>query len=140
MARPFEEFFAGYREDPLEYLEQTFEESEGYNEMVVVRDIRIESYGEHHLAPILAKVHIGYIPERRVPSISKLTGFAKAYAKRLQIREKLTAQITNYIEEVLRPKGVVMVTNLKLGAFRGSSYTWREFLYFIGKISPGAST
>lgn len=160
VARAFEEFFSGYREDPLEYLERTFEEVEGYDEMVVLRDIRLESYCEHHLAPILGKVHIGYLPDRRVVGISKLARVAEAYAKRLQIQEKLTAQIANCIEDVLRPKGVavvveaehqcmttrgvhkpgvVMVTSRMLGAFRESSDTRREFLSFIGNISPGSS-
>ena len=160
VARAFEEFFAGYREDPLEYLERTFEEVEGYDEMVVLRDIRMESYCEHHLAPILGKVHIGYLPERRVVGISKLARVTEAYAKRLQIQEKLTAQIANCIDEVLRPKGVavvieaehqcmttrgvhtpgvVMVTSRMLGVFRESSDTRREFLSFIGNVTPGAS-
>jgi len=160
VARAFEEFFAGYREDPLEYLERTFEEVEGYDEMVVLHDIRMESYCEHHLAPILGKVHIGYLPERRVVGISKLARVAEAYAKRLQIQEKLTAQIANCIDEVLHPKGVavvieaehqcmttrgvhkpgvVMVTSRMLGAFRESSDTRREFLSFIGNVTPGAS-
>ena len=158
VARAFEEFFAGYREDPLEYLERTFEEVEGYDEMVVLRDIRMESYCEHHLAPILGKVHIGYLPERRVVGISKLARVAEAYAKRLQIQEKLTAQIANCIDEVLQPKGVAVVieaehqcmttrgvhkpgvtmtTSRMLGAFRESSDTRREFLTFIGKGSAG---
>ncbi|MEP4380039.1 MAG: GTP cyclohydrolase I FolE [Alphaproteobacteria bacterium] len=161
VARAFEEFFAGYREDPLEYLERTFEEVEGYDEMVVLRDIRLESYCEHHLAPILGKIHIGYLPEKRVVGISKLARVAEAYAKRLQIQEKLTAQIANCINDVLCPKGVavvieaehqcmttrgvhkpgvVMVTSRMLGAFRESSDTRREFLSFIGNISPGASS
>lgn len=160
VARAFEEFFAGYREDPLEYLERTFEEVEGYDEMVVLRDIRLESYCEHHLAPILGKVHIGYLPDRRVVGISKLARVAEAYSKRLQIQEKLTAQIANCINEVLCPKGVavvieaehqcmttrgvhkpgvVMVTSRMLGAFRETSDTRREFLSFIGNISPGTS-
>jgi len=158
VARAFEEFFAGYREDPLEYLERTFEEVEGYDEMVVLRDIRMESYCEHHLAPILGKVHIGYLPEHRVVGISKLARVAEAYAKRLQIQEKLTAQIANCIDEVLQPKGVAVVieaehqcmttrgvhkpgvtmtTSRMLGAFRESSDTRREFLTFIGKGSAG---
>jgi GTP cyclohydrolase I len=161
VARAFEEFFVGYREDPLAYLERTFEEVEGYDEMVVLRDIRLESYCEHHLAPILGKIHIGYMPESRVVGISKLARVAEAYAKRLQIQEKLTAQIANCINDVLRPKGVavvieaehqcmttrgvhkpgvVMVTSRMLGAFRESSDTRREFLSFIGNISPGASS
>ncbi len=158
VARAFEEFFAGYREDPLEYLERTFEEVEGYDEMVVLRDIRMESYCEHHLAPILGKVHIGYLPNHRVVGISKLARVAEAYAKRLQIQEKLTAQIANCIGEVLQPKGVAVVieaehqcmttrgvhkpgvtmtTSRMLGAFRESSDTRREFLTLIGKGSAG---
>jgi len=158
VARAFDEFFAGYREDPLEYLERTFEEVEGYDEMVVLRDIRMESYCEHHLAPILGKVHIGYLPDHRVVGISKLARVAEAYAKRLQIQEKLTAQIANCIDEVLQPKGVAVVieaehqcmttrgvhkpgvtmtTSRMLGAFRQSSDTRREFLTFIGKGSAG---
>jgi len=161
VARAFEEFFAGYREDPLAYLERTFEEVEGYDEMVVLRDIRLESYCEHHLAPILGKIHIGYLPEKRVVGISKLARVAEAYAKRLQIQEKLTAQIANCINDVLCPKGVavvieaehqcmttrgvhkpgvVMVTSRMLGAFRESSDTRREFLSFIGNIQPGSSS
>lgn len=161
VARAFEEFFAGYREDPLAYLERTFEEVEGYDEMVVLRDIRLESYCEHHLAPILGKIHIGYLPENRVVGISKLARVAEAYAKRLQIQEKLTAQIANCINDVLRPKGVavvieaehqcmttrgvhkpgvVMVTSRMLGAFRESSDARRGFLSFIGNIQPGASS
>jgi len=158
VARAFDEFFVGYREDPLEYLERTFEEVEGYDEMVVLRDIRMESYCEHHLAPILGKVHIGYLPDHRVVGISKLARVAEAYAKRLQIQEKLTAQIANCIDEVLQPKGVAVVieaehqcmttrgvhkpgvtmtTSRMLGAFRESSDTRREFLTFIGKGSAG---
>jgi len=161
VARAFEEFFAGYREDPLAYLERTFEEVEGYDEMVVLRDIRLESYCEHHLAPILGKIHIGYLPESRVVGISKLARVAEAYAKRLQIQEKMTAQIANCINDVLQPKGVavvieaehqcmttrgvhkpgvVMVTSRMLGAFRESSDTRREFLSFIGNILPGSSS
>jgi len=161
VARAFEEFFAGYREDPLAYLERTFEEVDGYDEMVVLRDIRLESYCEHHLAPILGKIHIGYLPKSRVVGISKLARVADAYAKRLQIQEKLTAQIANCINDVLQPKGVavvieaehqcmttrgvhkpgvVMVTSRMLGAFRESSDTRREFLSFIGNISSGSSS
>jgi GTP cyclohydrolase I len=160
VARAFEEFFSGYRDDPVEFLERTFEEVEGYDEMVVLRDIRLESYCEHHLAPIIGKVHIGYMPRNRVVGISKLARVAEAYAKRLQIQEKLTAQIANCIDEVLKPEGVavvveaehqcmttrgvhkpgvVMVTSRMLGAFRESSDTRREFLSFIGNITPGTA-
>lgn len=161
VARAFEEWFAGYREDPMEFLERTFEEVEGYDEMVVLRDIRLESYCEHHLAPILGKIHIGYMPDKRVVGISKLARVADAYAKRLQIQEKLTAQIANCINEVLQPKGVAvvieaehqcmttrgvhkhgvsMVTSTMLGAFRQGSDTRREFLSFIGNPSSSASS
>jgi len=153
VARAFEQWFAGYREDPLEFLERTFEEVEGYDEMVVLRDIRMESYCEHHLAPILGKIHIGYMPDKRVVGISKLARVADAYSKRLQIQEKLTAQIANCIDDVLQPKGVavvieaehqcmttrgvhkpgvVMVTSSMIGAFRQGLETRREFLSFIG--------
>ena len=161
VARAFEEWFGGYREDPLEFLERTFEEVEGYDEMVVLRDIRLESYCEHHLAPILGKIHIGYMPDKRVVGISKLARVADAYAKRLQIQEKLTAQIANCINEVLQPKGVAvvieaehqcmttrgvhkhgvsMVTSTMLGAFRQGSDTRREFLSFVGNPSSSASS
>jgi GTP cyclohydrolase I len=158
VARAFEEFFAGYRMDPLEYLERTFAEVDGYDEMVVLRDIRLETHCEHHMVPIIGKVHIGYLPDRRVVGISKLARVAEAYAKRLQIQETLTAQIANCIDEVLHPKGVavvieaqhqcmttrgvhkpgvVMTTSRMLGAFRKSSDTRREFLSFIGNPSSG---
>ena len=161
VARAFEEWFGGYREDPMEFLERTFEEVEGYDEMVVLRDIRLESYCEHHLAPILGKIHIGYMPDKRVVGISKLARVADAYAKRLQIQEKLTAQIANCINEVLQPKGVAvvieaehqcmttrgvhkhgvsMVTSTMLGAFRQGSDTRREFLSFVGNPSSSASS
>lgn len=161
VARAFEEWFAGYREDPMEFLGRTFEEVEGYDEMVVLRDIRLESYCEHHLAPILGKIHIGYMPDKRVVGISKLARVADAYAKRLQIQEKLTAQIANCINEVLQPKGVAvvieaehqcmttrgvhkhgvsMVTSTMMGAFRQGSDTRREFLSFIGNPSSSPSS
>ncbi|MDE0780585.1 MAG: GTP cyclohydrolase I FolE [Alphaproteobacteria bacterium] len=156
VARAFEQWFAGYREDPLEFLERTFEEVEGYDEMVVLRDIRLESYCEHHLAPILGKIHIGYMPDKRVVGISKLARVADAYSKRLQIQEKLTSQIANCIDRVLQPKGVavvieaqhqcmttrgvhkpgvMMVTSSMIGSFRQGSDTRREFLSFIGNPS-----
>ena len=159
VARAFEEWFVGYREDPVAFLERTFEEVEGYDEMVVLRDIRLESYCEHHLAPIIGKIHIGYMPNKRVVGISKLARVADAYAKRLQIQEKLTAQIANCISEVLEPNGVAvvieaehqcmttrgvhkpgvrMVTSSMHGAFRQGSDTRREFLSFIGNPSSSA--
>ena len=154
VARAFEEWFSGYGEDPVQYLARTFEEIEGYDEMVVLRDIQFESHCEHHLAPIIGRVHIGYLPNHRVVGISKLARVAVAYARRLQIQEKMTAQIANCIEEVLQPKGVgvvieaahqcmttrgvhkpgvLMVTSRMLGAFRSDGQTRREFLALLDR-------
>jgi GTP cyclohydrolase I len=153
VARAFEEWFAGYDRDPVDYLQRTFEEVENYDEMVVLRDIRFESHCEHHLAPIIGRAHIGYLPSGRVVGISKLARVVELYAKRLQIQEKMTAQIANSIDEVLRPEGVAvvleashqcmttrgvhksgvtMVTSRMLGAFRDNPSTRREFLTLIG--------
>ncbi len=153
VVRAYEEFFSGYWADPVELLERTFTETEGYDEMVTLRDVRLESHCEHHVVPIIGKVHIGYIPERRVVGISKLARVVDIYAKRLQIQEKLTAQIANTIQEVLKPKGVAvvieaahqcmttrgvhksavtMVTSRMLGEFRSDTDTRREFLSLIG--------
>jgi GTP cyclohydrolase IA len=153
VARAFEEWFAGYERDPVDYLQRTFEEVENYDEMVVLRDIRFESHCEHHLAPIIGRAHIGYLPRGRVVGISKLARVVELYAKRLQIQEKMTAQIANSIAEVLRPEGVAvvleashqcmttrgvhksgvtMVTSRMLGAFRDNPSTRREFLTLIG--------
>ncbi len=153
VVRSYEEFFAGYREDPLEYLSRTFEEIEGYDEMVVLKDIRFESHCEHHMVPIIGKVHVAYLPRRRVVGISKLARVVEVYARRLQIQEKMTAQIANTIDQVLQPEGVavvveashqcmttrgvhktgvVMVTSRMLGAFRDNASTRREFLSMIG--------
>lgn len=153
VARAFEEWFAGYERDPVDYLQRTFEEVENYDEMVVLRDIRFESHCEHHLAPIIGRAHIGYLPSGRVVGISKLARVVDLYAKRLQIQEKMTAQIANSIEEVLKPEGVAvvleathqcmttrgvhksgvtMVTSRMLGAFRNNPSTRREFLTLIG--------
>jgi GTP cyclohydrolase I len=153
VARAFEEWFAGYDRDPVDYLQRTFEEVENYDEMVVLRDIRFESHCEHHLAPIIGRAHIGYLPSGRVVGISKLARVVELYAKRLQIQEKMTAQIANSIEEVLQPEGVAvvleathqcmttrgvhksgvtMVTSRMLGAFRDNPSTRREFLTLIG--------
>src|SRR5215468_4351287 len=109
VARAFEEWFAGYAVDPEDLLRRTFEETDGYDEMVVLRDIRFESFCEHHMAPIIGTAHIGYLPMRRVIGISKLARVVEAYAKRLQIQEKLTAQIANAIHGVLKPRGVGVV-------------------------------
>jgi GTP cyclohydrolase I len=147
VVRSYEEFFAGYDQDPRDMLQRTFEEVEGYDEVVVLRDIRLESHCEHHMVPIIGKVHVGYLPDKRV---------VDAYAHRLQIQEKLTAQIANTLQEVLQPRGVAvvieaahqcmttrgvhksdvtMVTSRMLGAFRDNGETRREFLTMIGRTS-----
>lgn len=156
VARAYEEFFSGYNVDPIDLLQRTFEEVEGYDEMVVLRDIRIESYCEHHVVPIIGKAHVAYLPKSRVVGISKLARVVETYAKRLQIQEKMTAQIANTIDEVLQPHGVAvvieaqhqcmttrgirkpgvtMVTSRMLGAFRTDPSTRREFLAMIGNPS-----
>jgi len=153
VVRSYEEFFAGYQDDPAEILKRTFEEVEGYDEVVMLRDIRLESYCEHHMVPIIGRVHIGYLPDKRVVGISKLARVVDAFAKRLQIQEKLTAQIANTLQEVLQPRDVAvvieaahqcmttrgvhksvvdMVTSRMLGAFRDNGETRREFLSMIG--------
>ena len=153
VVRAYEEFFGGYEVDPGEVLRRTFSEVEGYDEMVVLRDIRFESHCEHHLAPIIGKAHVAYLPNGRVVGISKLARLVEGYAKRLQIQEKMTAQIANTIDEVLQPKGVAvvieaahqcmttrgvhkpgvtMVTSRLLGSFRDDPSTRREFLAMIG--------
>ncbi|HRJ61798.1 MAG TPA: GTP cyclohydrolase I FolE [Azospirillaceae bacterium] len=156
VARAYEEFFSGYNVDPIDLLQRTFEEVEGYDEMVVLRDIRIESYCEHHVVPIIGKAHVAYLPKSRVVGISKLARVVETYAKRLQIQEKMTAQIANTIDEVLQPHGVAvvieaqhqcmttrgirkpgvtMVTSRMLGSFRTDPSTRREFLAMIGNPS-----
>jgi GTP cyclohydrolase I len=153
VARAYEEWFSGYSEDPVDLLARTFEETEGYDEMVVLKDVRFESFCEHHLAPILGTVDVAYLPARRVVGISKIARVIDVFAKRMQIQEKLTAQIANTIEHVLQPKGVAvvvrgqhqcmstrgvhktgvtMVTSRMLGAFRENEATRREFLSIIG--------
>jgi GTP cyclohydrolase IA len=153
VVRAYEEFFAGYELDPVAMLERTFEETDGYDEIVLLRDIRLESHCEHHMVPIIGRAHVAYLPHRRVVGISKLARVVDAYAKRLQIQEKLTAQIANTIQEVLQPRGVAvvieaahqcmttrgthkpgvtMVTSRMLGAFRDDPTTRREFLAMIG--------
>ncbi|WP_174254915.1 GTP cyclohydrolase I FolE [Acidisphaera sp. S103] len=153
VTRAFKEFFVGYATDPVAVLERTFEETDGYDEIVLLRDIRLESTCEHHMAPIIGRVHVAYLPHRRVVGISKLARVVDAYAKRLQIQEKLTAQIANTIQEVLEPRGVAvvieaahqcmttrgvhkpgvtMVTSRMLGAFRDDPTTRRELLAMIG--------
>ena len=152
--------FNGYHVDPVTLLERTFEETDGYDEIVLLRDIRLESHCEHHMLPIIGRVHVAYLPHRRVVGISKLARVAEAYGKRFQIQEKLTAQIANTINDVLRPRGtavvieavhqcmsmrgvhkpgVSMVTSRMLGAFRDDPATRRELLAMIGSRSPGPS-
>ena len=153
VARAFEDWFSGYGQDPEEYLKRTFEEIEGYDDMVVLKDIRFESHCEHHLAPIIGRAHVGYLPTKRVVGISKLARVVEAYARRLQVQEKMNAQIANTIQKVLKPKGVAvvieaahqcmttrgvhktgvtMVTSTMLGDFRKNDVTRREFLNIIG--------
>ena len=153
VARAYEEYFAGYREDPREYLERTFEEVHGYDEMVVLRDIPFESHCEHHLAPIIGKAHIAYLPKNRVVGISKLARVVGAFSRRLQVQEKMTAQIADCINDTLTPDGVgvvveavhhcmttrgvhthgvSMVTTTLLGAFKSNNDTRAEFMTMIG--------
>lgn len=152
VVRAYEEFFAGYNEDPIALLSKTFEKNSGYDEMVVLRDIRLESHCEHHIVPILGRVHIGYLPADRVVGISKLARLAEVFAKRMQIQETLTAQIADTIQEALKPRGVgvvieaahqcmttrgirkpgvSMVTSRMLGSFRDDPATRREFFATI---------
>ncbi len=154
VARSYEDFFAGYHVDPVALLERTFDEVEGYDEIVLLRDIRIESHCEHHMAPILGHAHVAYLPHRRVVGISKLARVVDAYSKRLQIQERLTAQIANTINDVLQPRGTAviieashqcmttrgihkpgtsLVTSRMLGAFRHDAATRRELLGMLGR-------
>ncbi|MEE8562076.1 MAG: GTP cyclohydrolase I FolE [Alphaproteobacteria bacterium] len=158
VVRAWQEFYRGYDEDPYEILARTFEEIEGYDEMVVLKDIRFESHCEHHLMPIIGVAHVAYLPNTRVVGVSKLARLVEAYAKRLQIQEKMTAQIASAIDEVLQPGGVAvvieaehqcmttrgihkpgatMVTSRMLGGFRSDQKTRREFLAMIGQ--PGGA-
>ena len=109
VVRAYEEWFAGYFEDPREYLQRTFEEVAGYDEMVLLRDIRFESHCEHHIAPIIGHVHIGYLPRKRIVGISKLVRLIDVYAKRMQVQEKMTAEIAACLDGVLKPHGVAVV-------------------------------
>jgi len=147
------DWFSGYAEDPRAYLERTFEEVAGYDEMIVLRDIEFESHCEHHMAPIIGRAHVGYLPEGKVVGISKLARVVEAYARRFQVQEKMTAQVAACIEQVLQPRGVgvvieathecmttrgihkrgvSMVTSKMLGGFRDDARTRSEFLRFIG--------
>ena len=153
VARAYEQWFQGYAEDPLEYLERTFEEVEGYDEVILLRDIRVESYCEHHMAPIIGKAHVAYLPTNRVVGISKLARVVEAYSRRFQVQEKLNAQIANTINDVLSPRGVAviieaqhqcmttrgvhkpgvsMVTSQMLGEFRNNPTTRAELLTILG--------
>jgi GTP cyclohydrolase IA len=132
----YSDWFSGYAIDPGAYLRRTFEEVEGYDEMVVLRDISFESFCEHHMAPIIGRAHIGYLPTDRVVGISKLARVVEGYARRFQVQEKLTAQIAGCINEVLKPRGVhkrgvSMITSKMLGTFRADAATRAEFLRFI---------
>ena len=154
VVRAYEEFFSGYSVDPVELLQRTFEETDGYDEMVLLKDISFESHCEHHMAPIIGVAHVAYMPRRRVVGISKLARVVEAYARRLQIQEKMTAQIANTLESVLDPlgvaviieaehqcmttrgvhkRGVNMVTSRMLGMFRSNPSTRRELLSLIGQ-------
>jgi GTP cyclohydrolase IA len=153
VTKAYGEWFRGYDEDPAAILKRTFEEVDGYDEMVVLKDIRFESFCEHHMAPIIGKAHVGYIPTDRVVGISKLVRLVDAYSKRLQVQEKLTAQIANTLQEVLKPRGVAvvmegehhcmstrgvhkhgvtMVTSRMMGIFKSNDITRQEFLKLIG--------
>lgn len=152
VARAYEEYFAGYHDDPETYLERTFEDVHGYDEMVVLRDIPFESHCEHHLAPIIGRAHVAYLPTNKVVGISKLARVVHAFAKRLQVQEKLTAQIANCINSALAPDGVAviieathhcmttrgvhkhgvtMLTSTLLGAFKENIHTRAEFMTMI---------
>jgi len=159
VARAYTELFAGYATDPTALLERTFEETGGYDEIVLLKGIRLESYCEHHMVPILGQAHVAYIPNKRVVGISKLARLVDAYAKRLQIQEKLTTQIADTINEVLEPRGVAvvieaahqcmttrgvhkpgvgMVTSKMLGLFRSNPSTRRELIALMGGTASWA--
>lgn len=152
VADAYGDWFSGYAIDPSEYLRRTFEETAGYDEMIVLRDIEFESHCEHHMAPIIGRAHVGYLPTDKVVGISKLARVVEAYARRFQVQEKLTAQIARCIEHVLMPRGVgvvidashqcmttrgihktgvSMITSKMLGSFREDARTRNEFLTFI---------
>jgi len=113
VAKAYEDWFSGYKQNPVAYLERTFEEVEGYDEMIVLRDITFESHCEHHMAPIIGKAHVGYLPKNKIVGISKLARVVEAFARRFQVQEKMTAQIANCIQDVLQPKGVGIVIEAK---------------------------
>jgi GTP cyclohydrolase I len=152
VARAYEDWFSGYKDNPVEFLKRTFREVEGYDEMIVLRDIAFESHCEHHMAPIIGKAHVGYLPKNKIVGISKLARVVEAFARRFQVQEKMTAQIANCIQDVLQPKGVgivieakhqcmttrgihksdvSMVTSQMVGTFRKDARTRVEFLRMI---------
>jgi GTP cyclohydrolase IA len=156
LRRAYREYFAGYEEDPHEVLSKTFSEVDGYDEMIVLRGVTFESHCEHHIAPIIGRVWIGYIPDKRVVGISKLARVVEIFSKRLQIQERLTAQIANAVDEVLKPCGVAvvvkaahhcmidrgvrkrgadLVTSRMLGVFRDQAQTRQEFLTLVNSDS-----
>jgi GTP cyclohydrolase I len=156
VAAAYEDWFGGYRDDPVSYMKRTFEEVEGYDEMIILRDITFESHCEHHMAPIIGRAHVGYLPRNKVVGISKLARVVDAFARRFQVQEKLTSQIAHCIDDVLKPKGVgviidathqcmttrgihksgvSMVTSQMLGAFRKDARTRTEFLHMIGDVN-----
>jgi GTP cyclohydrolase I len=159
VVKAYKELFAGYSVDPVALLERTFEEVQGYDEIVLLRDIRLESYCEHHMVPIVGRCHVAYLPRDRVVGISKLARLVDAFSKRLQIQERLTVQIADTIDQVLQPRGVgvvieaghqcmstrgvhkpgvSMVTSRMLGAFRDDPATRRELLSMIGNRAPNS--
>lgn len=154
VARAYEDWFSGYQEDPVDFLRRTFKEVDGYDEMIVLRDITFESHCEHHMAPIIGRAHVGYLPDNKVVGISKLARVVEAFARRFQVQEAMTAQIANCIIDVLKPKGVgviieashqcmttrgihktgvSMVTSQMLGSMRTDASTRAEFLEICGR-------
>jgi GTP cyclohydrolase I len=157
VVKAYGDWFSGYHVDPRDYLQRTFEEVAGYDELIVLRDIEFESHCEHHMAPIIGKAHVGYLPDGKVVGISKLARVVETYARRFQVQEKMTAQIATAIQDVLHPRGVgvvvdathecmttrgihkrgvSMVTSKMLGCFRDDARTRAEFLRFID-VGPG---
>ena len=157
VVRAYRDWFSGYLNDPADYLRRTFEEVEGYDEMIVLRDIEFESHCEHHMAPIIGRAHVGYLPTTKVVGISKLARVVDGYARRFQVQEKMTAQIARCINDVLKPRGVgvvinaihqcmttrgvhkrgvSMITSKMLGDFREDARTRNEFLRFIDIRNP----
>ena len=154
VARAYEDWFSGYKDDPVKFLKRTFEEVEGYDEIILLRDISFESHCEHHMAPIIGRAHVGYLPNNKVVGISKLARVVETYARRFQVQEKMTAQIAQCIDDVLKPRGVgvvieashqcmttrgihktgvSMVPSQMMGTFRSDPSTRAEFLQVLGR-------